>query len=214
MWETGKHGVQLLPGLIELFILLFADGLALLSCSPTSLQTQLDCLQRVCLDLDLTINTDISKVVVFRKGGFLGRSEKWFIDGHFLEVENRYLYLGFTFTTTMSANEAAKQLAVKRKKPVFGVLRALNQLGQISRQTFLKIFDTMIQPILSYTAEVWGILVDNDPTDKVHLFACKRFLNVAARTPNQMAYCELGRHPLKINYFVKAVEFDLDRFIW
>ena len=45
--QNGKHGGQLLPGLIELFILLFADDLALLSCSPTGLQTQLDCLQRV-----------------------------------------------------------------------------------------------------------------------------------------------------------------------
>ena len=45
--DNGKHGVQLLPRLIQLFILLFADGLALLSCSPTGLQTQLDCLQRV-----------------------------------------------------------------------------------------------------------------------------------------------------------------------
>ena len=39
--ETGMHGVQLLPGLIELLILLFSDDLALLSCSPTGLQTHL-----------------------------------------------------------------------------------------------------------------------------------------------------------------------------
>ena len=67
--ENGKHGVQLLPRFIELFILLFADGLALLSCSPTGLQTQLDCLQRVCLDLGLTVNTDKSKVMVLKKVG-------------------------------------------------------------------------------------------------------------------------------------------------
>ena len=36
---------------------------------------------------------------------------------------NRYLYLGFTFTTTMNANEAAKQLAVKGKKSLFDVQR-------------------------------------------------------------------------------------------
>ena len=48
--ETGIHGVQLLPGLTELFTLLFADDLALLSCSLIGLQTQLDCLQKVCLD--------------------------------------------------------------------------------------------------------------------------------------------------------------------
>ena len=32
--NEGKHGIQLLPGLIELFSLFFADDLALLSCSP------------------------------------------------------------------------------------------------------------------------------------------------------------------------------------
>ena len=65
----------------------------------------------------------------------------------------------------------------------------------------------MIQPVLSYSAEVWGLLVENDPTEKVHLYACKRFLNVAACTPNKMVCGELGRHPLKNNYFVKAVKF-------
>ena len=90
--ENGKHGVQLLPGLIDFVILLFADDLALLSPSPTGLQTQLDCLQRVCLDLGLIVNTDKSKVMVFRKGGFLGRSERWFIGDNILEVVNIYLY--------------------------------------------------------------------------------------------------------------------------
>ena len=55
----------------------------------------------------------------------------------------------------------------------------------------------MIQPILVYTAEVLGILVDNDHTEKVHLFVCKLFLKVAARTPKKMVYGALGRHPLE-----------------
>ena len=50
-------------------------------------------------------------------------------------------------------------------------------------------------------------MVNNDPTKKVHLYACKRFLNVAACTPKKMVYGELGRHPLRINCFVKAVKF-------
>ena len=93
-------------------------------------------------------------MMVFRKGVFLGRSERWFIGGNIVEVVNRYLYPGFTFTTAMNANEAAKQLAVKGKKSLFELLRAHTQLGQMCRQTFFKIFDAMIQPILSYSAEV------------------------------------------------------------
>ena len=64
----------------------------------------------------------------------MGRSERWFIGGNILEVVNRYLYLGFTFTTAMNANEAAKQLAVVGKKSLFKLLTAYTQLGQMCRQ--------------------------------------------------------------------------------
>ena len=36
--ENGVHGVQLLPNLLELFILLFADDVALISTTPGGLQ--------------------------------------------------------------------------------------------------------------------------------------------------------------------------------
>ena len=133
------------------------------------------------------------------------RSERWFIGGNILEVVNRYLYLGFTFTTAMNANEAAKQLAVKGKKSVFKFFRAYTQLGQMCRQTFFKIFDAMIQPVLSYSAEVCGLLVYNDPAEKVHLYACKMFLNVAARTPNKIVYGELGQTSFKNKLFRKSL---------
>lgn len=205
--EQGKHGVQFVPGLVELFILLFADDLALLSSTPTGLQTQLDIVQQMCIELGLTINTDKSKVMVFRHGGFLARNEKWSVDGHELEVVNKYVYLGFTFTTTMSLRESANQLATKGKNALFKVLRAYSNLENMSRQTFFKLFDTMIQPILLYASEVWSLLVTDDPTEKVHLFACKRYLNVATRTPNKMVYGELGRHPIGINGKVRALKF-------
>ena len=56
--------------------------------------------------------------------------------------------------------------------------------------------------------KVWGVLVkDNNPTESVHLFACKRFLNVAARIPNKMVYGEFGRHPLQINCYIRAIKY-------
>ena len=40
--KNGKHGIQLLPDMIELFILLFADDIVLLSDTIVGLQNQLD----------------------------------------------------------------------------------------------------------------------------------------------------------------------------
>ena len=47
--STGKHGVQMLSGLIELFILLFADDVTLLATTPSGLQHQLNCLRDCCV---------------------------------------------------------------------------------------------------------------------------------------------------------------------
>ena len=70
--EKGKHGVSLGPAEIELFLLLFADDLTLLSSTVIGLQNQLNVLQEATQRLGLTVNLDKSKVVVFRKGGLLG----------------------------------------------------------------------------------------------------------------------------------------------
>ena len=205
--EEGKHGVQLLPGLIELFILLFADDLALISCTPHGLQTQLDCMFQSCTQLGLSVNTDKTKIMVFRKGGFLSRHEKWQLGGNPLEVVNQYVYLGYTFTTTMSINESTTSLASKGKRALYDVIRIHKQFNGMDRKSFFKIFDTKIQPIVTYASEVWGILDKNTNAEKIHMFACKKFLNVSDRTPNTMVLGELGRYPLFINCYMKAFKY-------
>ena len=57
MEAVGKHGIQLQPGLVELFLLLFADDLALLSSTAMGLQNQLNHLNSVCKEHSLSINT-------------------------------------------------------------------------------------------------------------------------------------------------------------
>ena len=58
--QRGRHGIQLIPDLIEIFILLFADDVILVSDTVCGLQNQLT----VLFD---TANMDKSNFVVFRK---------------------------------------------------------------------------------------------------------------------------------------------------
>ena len=48
--------MQLLLGLVELLILLFADDVILMSVSQAGLQKQLDCLQEACEERNLKVN--------------------------------------------------------------------------------------------------------------------------------------------------------------
>ena len=67
-------------------------------------------------------------------------------------------------------------------------------------------FDVQIQPIVLYGSEVWGLQCI-DVIEKVHTFACKRFLNVPLMTPNKMVCGDLGRYPLFVNSCIRAVRY-------
>ena len=184
--QTGRHGVQLLPGLMELFILLFADDVALLSTTPNGLQNQLNVLQSCCNRMKLCVNTEKTKIMVFRKGGFLGKRERWYFEGKRLEVVNSYCYLGFNFTTMISVKRGTAHLAVKGKKATIQLCKIFQTYKEMAPNVFFKIFDAKIQPILLYSAELWG-LNRLDHIEKVHLMICTRFLCVPVK--HQIRWC-------------------------
>ena len=64
MEAVGKHGIHLQPGLAELFLLLFADYLVLLSSISMGLQNQLNHLNSVCKEHSLSINMELFQVMV------------------------------------------------------------------------------------------------------------------------------------------------------
>lgn len=218
--ETGRHGIQMLPGLIELFILLFADDVALLSTTVYGLQNQLNLLKVCCDNLQLNVNKDKTKIMVFRKGGHLSKNEKWYYEGNQLEVVNKYCYLGYTFTTMLSVKQGTDHLVTKGKKAALYLCKAFQKCREMSKDTFFKIFDSKVQPTVLYSSEIWG-LTRLDTIERVHIQACKRFLGVPIRTPSKMVYGELGRFPLFINSYIRCIKYwfrllqmDHDRLPW
>ena len=97
--RQGKHGVNFLIDAFELFILLLADDVVLLSETPVGLQRQLNSLHSASLSLGLKVNMDKSNIVVFRNGGYLAGRERWFFSNKPIPVVNAYKYLGILFST-------------------------------------------------------------------------------------------------------------------
>ncbi len=74
--------------------------MAILSETPADLQHSLDRLHDYCDTWGLEVNTNKTKIVVFRKRGGLRANEKWTYNGHQLEVENDFNYLGVVLNYT------------------------------------------------------------------------------------------------------------------
>ena len=73
-------------------------------------------------------------------------------------------------------------------------------------QSLKKIFDAHLQPIVQCGDEIGG-LEKNVSTEKVHLFAMKRFIGVGRRTPNDIVQGEFGRFPIYLNFYVKSIRY-------
>ena len=84
MSKTGKHGIQLIPGTTEIFLLLFADDVILLSNTIVGLQNQLDSLKREPDRLYLTINLEEKNKNIM----------VWVYGNTIVKVTNAYKYLG------------------------------------------------------------------------------------------------------------------------
>ena len=91
--KTGKLGIQLISGTIEIFLLLFADDVILLSNTIVGLQNQLDSLKREANRLYLAVNLEKTNMI-FRMGGHLATREEWLYGVAVVKVTDAYKYLG------------------------------------------------------------------------------------------------------------------------
>eukprot|EP00916_Digyalum_oweni_P000500 GHVL01000935.1.p1 GENE.GHVL01000935.1~~GHVL01000935.1.p1 ORF type:complete len:141 (+),score=1.23 GHVL01000935.1:176-598(+) len=136
MFQNGKHGIQLTPDMMQILILLFADDVLLISYSGAGLQKHIDVLKQFTDRFSMTVNLDKTKVIVFRKGGFLAANEAWKYGNEDIEVVNSYKYLGLNFTTKLSLTQMVSDLASKAKIRTGQILRCLWRLGNIPRSVF------------------------------------------------------------------------------
>jgi len=206
--NNGRHGVTLSLDAFELFILLLADDVVLLSETVVGLQTQLNNLQRAASRLELNVNMSKSNIIVFRKGGYLGARERWFYNGMIMPVVNVYKYLGILFSTRLSFSAACQDLVSRAKNALFCIMRKLYVLNNNSLAIFLKLFDSRVQPIAQYGAELWALdEVASVHIEKLHLFALKKFLGVERRTPNDFVYGDTGRYPISIHSVIRCINY-------
>ena len=94
-------------------------------------------------------------------------------------------------------NEARRSLFAMYK-------RIKNQ--SISIELQLRLFDSIVEPILLYGSEVWGF-ENTIYIEWIHIQFCKNILHLRKSTPNYMVYGELGLFPLSINIKMRMVGF-------
>lgn len=190
--------------LLSMFLILFADDIVLFTTDPKSLQSQIDCLYQYSIKWGLNINVSKTKVCIFEKRK-QNCNLNFYINGEMLEIINSFTYLGVTFTNTGNFTNAVKALHDQALRAYFNLLTVFDK-EHLDVRTKLKLFDTMVVPILLYGSEVWGVY-NITFIDKLHIRFCKYILGVKAQTPNAAVYGELGRFPLSVICKQRSLKF-------
>ena len=105
----------------------------------SDLQNSLNNLSNYCNKWGLEVNTEKTKVVVFRKKGALRCNETWYYDDKRLGAVNDFHYLETTFSHTGSFSNNTKTLSNKALKALS--LNSKTRSFDFETSTLLKLFD-------------------------------------------------------------------------
>ena len=73
-----------------------------------------------------------------------------------LNVVDQYKYLGLIFTEFMDYSEMAKFVARAAHRALGLIIAKSRVYGGMPFQCFGKLYDSLVQPIISYGAAIWG----------------------------------------------------------
>jgi len=109
---SDTQGIDVFSEPLGILLLMYADDIALVSDSVVDLQKKINCLESYCKKWGLSVNMDKTKVVVFKNGGFIKKSEKWCYLEKQIQVESSYNYLGVVFGSTLNCSKCIENLSV------------------------------------------------------------------------------------------------------
>ena len=148
----------------------------------------------------MSINVNKTKVIVFNKNGRHIRKSFPYGENK-IDSTRQYKYLGFLITPSGEINSGLKDLKDRALRAFIKVKKKMGLLFQQFPLVSLKLFDTLVRPLLLYGSDFWGILkpTKNNPVENIHHMFCKHLLGVQKQTTNIAVLLELGQIPLNIN---------------
>ena len=178
---------------------MWADDLVLFSESDHGLNSMLDKLSIYNEKNKLELNIDKTKCLTFNKTGRLIKRIFKYRDTK-LEIVREFKYLGFLITPSGEITTGLHDLKDRAGKSFFKLKARMGEMFYKHILTSLKLFDTLLKPILLYMSDFWGCLKmpKNNPIEIFQNKFLKQLLGVQIQTTNIGVLLETGSLPLSI----------------
>ena len=150
------------------------------------------------------MNISKTKILIFSRGKV--KSQPLFtFSGVPVEVVQSYCYLGLNLNYNGRFNLTQKHLYDKASRAMFGLVAKCRKL-QLPIDISIKLFDSVIKPILIYGCEIWGYQYCG-LADKLQVKFIKLIMGLKSYTPTVMVRGETGSLPTVINIKCRMLNF-------
>ena len=205
--ETNQCDPVILGGNLNIGCLIWADDILLLSQSKEGLQAMLQALNLYAEKNGMALNIKKTKVMIFNKTGRHIRTDFQFGQDR-LTSTREYKYLGFLITPSGEINSGLKDLKDRAQRALFKLKKKMGSTFRTKPSLTIKLFRSLIEPILLYASDLWGVmkLPANNPIENLFMSFCKQLLGVQKQTTNFGVLLELGLIPITIWGKKKAIK--------
>ena len=136
----------------------WADDLLISSLDESGLQKCINNLELYAKEWGLVVSMKKARCVIFSKGSTNYTNQHQFIYGdQLIPYEKFYKYLGVEITNNCEFKMAREQRVTKACNAIFSIRKALATSGNVSVKLSMSLFDSKIEPILTYGSIIWGI---------------------------------------------------------
>lgn len=139
--------------------IMFADDVKLVATSPEELQALLDVLHLFCLLFDMPVHIRPQKTCIVVYGTARARASVqhvWKLGDQVVPVCESYTDLGLQCTESAGMRHAHVALAQGGRRAMHALLTLCKQHHLVQPDLKLRLFNTMVDPALSYGCQVWG----------------------------------------------------------
>ena len=141
--------------------------------------------------------------------------------GNMIQNVSEYIFLGSLIKSNGNLNHSLEDLAKKAQKVLFSIKSRVASLGNIPIKVSNNLFDKLVQPVLTYNAEISFMdsyltyyrakrraeisnkeidnftFIDKTPCERIDLIFCKFTLGAKKTSSNIGVRAELGRLPME-----------------
>lgn len=201
--------------------LMYADDVTLVSFSQENAQKLLDCLDLFCKLFAMEVNLEKTFAVVFRppRGPLsnVPAGAKLSYRGVDVRFREEFRYLGVLFSANKGLAPAADLLADSGRKALFALLPLLRQCHISQFDMRCRMFDVLVEPVMSYASHVWGpdmfkrwLLSRGSQScqaDDVHFLFLRYCMGVGKRIHKEVLLREFHRLPLPFRWLLLAANW-------